>query len=58
MNRNKEGFRHLQQKSPRISDGKIKEELFAKPEVQKLMNERTSDKIQKGLRRKRGKQTD
>ena len=39
MDRDGEGFKYLKSKFPRISEAKIKEEIFVEPQIRELMKD-------------------
>ena len=47
---NKEGkaFRYLRNKFPKISDAKVKEGIFVRPQIHQLMKDHAFDQVSKG----------
>jgi hypothetical protein len=45
VNQNGEGFWYQQQQFPCISDAKIKEQIFAGPQINELVNYRNFDEV-------------
>ncbi|PNF22015.1 hypothetical protein B7P43_G17540 [Cryptotermes secundus] len=52
MSRNGEDFRHLARKFHRVSDAKIKEGTFVGPQIKWVVNDKNSDKVLEGAKKR------